>query len=174
MVWGFFKDKISKIKDRVSDGKFEKKSILSSDDNSAAARQGDRAAVLQAGEKAKGDNGAEKKSDLSVKTAEKEIWEKTDDELAGELNKISPEILAQAKTPKMRKTIIDVYRKMLKDGVNVNSDREVKRWLKKHPQALQGGEEQKIETFKRTEIKIGRNDPCSCGSGKKYKKCCGK
>ena len=24
------------------------------------------------------------------------------------------------------------------------------------------------------EQKIGRNDPCSCGSGKKYKKCCGK
>ena len=25
----------------------------------------------------------------------------------------------------------------------------------------------------RTEGKIGRNDPCPCGSGKKYKKCCG-
>ena len=24
------------------------------------------------------------------------------------------------------------------------------------------------------EPKIGRNDPCPCGSGKKYKKCCGK
>lgn len=24
------------------------------------------------------------------------------------------------------------------------------------------------------EIKVGRNDPCPCGSGKKYKKCCGK
>lgn len=24
------------------------------------------------------------------------------------------------------------------------------------------------------DIKIGRNDPCPCGSGKKYKKCCGK
>ena len=24
----------------------------------------------------------------------------------------------------------------------------------------------------RTVVKIGRNDPCSCGSGKKYKKCC--
>ncbi len=23
------------------------------------------------------------------------------------------------------------------------------------------------------EIKVGRNEPCSCGSGKKYKKCCG-
>ena len=22
--------------------------------------------------------------------------------------------------------------------------------------------------------KIGRNDPCPCGSGKKYKQCCGK
>jgi preprotein translocase subunit SecA len=25
-----------------------------------------------------------------------------------------------------------------------------------------------------TEPKVGRNDPCPCGSGKKYKKCCGK
>jgi uncharacterized protein YecA (UPF0149 family) len=22
--------------------------------------------------------------------------------------------------------------------------------------------------------KVGRNDPCNCGSGKKFKKCCGK
>lgn len=29
------------------------------------------------------------------------------------------------------------------------------------------------EPVKRVEPKIGRNDPCSCGSGKKYKKCCG-
>jgi len=28
-------------------------------------------------------------------------------------------------------------------------------------------------TVKRTGEKIGRNDPCPCGSGKKYKKCCG-
>ncbi len=26
----------------------------------------------------------------------------------------------------------------------------------------------------RNENKVGRNDPCTCGSGKKYKKCCGK
>ena len=25
-----------------------------------------------------------------------------------------------------------------------------------------------------TEPKVGRNDPCPCGSGKKYKQCCGK
>jgi uncharacterized protein len=28
-------------------------------------------------------------------------------------------------------------------------------------------------TFKRSGAKVGRNDPCPCGSGKKYKKCCG-
>jgi len=26
----------------------------------------------------------------------------------------------------------------------------------------------------RQKKKVGRNDPCPCGSGKKYKKCCGK
>lgn len=26
----------------------------------------------------------------------------------------------------------------------------------------------------KNENKVGRNDPCTCGSGKKYKKCCGK
>jgi len=31
----------------------------------------------------------------------------------------------------------------------------------------------KPETVVREEPKVGRNDPCTCGSGKKYKKCCG-
>ena len=34
--------------------------------------------------------------------------------------------------------------------------------------------EVKSAPFKREGKKIGRNDPCPCGSGKKYKKCCGK
>ena len=32
----------------------------------------------------------------------------------------------------------------------------------------------KIEPIKREDKKVGRNAPCPCGSGKKYKKCCGK
>ena len=43
-------------------------------------------------------------------------------------------------------------------------------------------EEQRAELYKeqkssrtiRKETKIGSNDPCTCGSGKKYKNCCGK
>ena len=30
-----------------------------------------------------------------------------------------------------------------------------------------------VKQYKRETPKIGRNDPCVCGSGKKYKKCCG-
>ncbi len=30
------------------------------------------------------------------------------------------------------------------------------------------------QPYVREEPKVGRNDPCPCGSGKKYKKCCGK
>jgi preprotein translocase subunit SecA len=33
--------------------------------------------------------------------------------------------------------------------------------------------QQPMATVPRTEEKVGRNDPCPCGSGKKYKKCCG-
>jgi tetratricopeptide (TPR) repeat protein len=29
------------------------------------------------------------------------------------------------------------------------------------------------ETVRRAQPKVGRNDPCPCGSGKKYKRCCG-
>lgn len=31
-----------------------------------------------------------------------------------------------------------------------------------------------ITSTRINENKVGRNDPCPCGSGKKYKKCCGK
>lgn len=33
--------------------------------------------------------------------------------------------------------------------------------------------EKKKKTVVRTSAKVGRNDPCPCGSGKKYKNCCG-
>ena len=35
------------------------------------------------------------------------------------------------------------------------------------------GEYQPVQQVVRGAAKIGRNDPCPCGSGKKYKRCCG-
>ncbi|MBN1277242.1 MAG: preprotein translocase subunit SecA [Deltaproteobacteria bacterium] len=44
---------------------------------------------------------------------------------------------------------------------------------KKRRMNLSRGDDSAVAPFKRKERKIGRNDPCPCGSGKKYKKCCG-
>ncbi len=52
----------------------------------------------------------------------------------------------------------------LPQGNDIYTEEERKRLYK----------EQKESTTIRKEKKIGRNDPCPCGSGKKYKKCCGK
>jgi preprotein translocase subunit SecA len=46
---------------------------------------------------------------------------------------------------------------------------------KKQPMVFSGGgEPEKKKPQKRSAKKIGRNAPCPCGSGKKYKKCCGR
>ncbi len=37
-----------------------------------------------------------------------------------------------------------------------------------------GDGEPSRKPIKRSQEKVGRNAPCPCGSGKKYKKCCGK
>ena len=39
--------------------------------------------------------------------------------------------------------------------------------------ARTGGDDAKVRTIRRDTPKVGRNDPCPCGSGKKYKKCHG-
>ena len=40
--------------------------------------------------------------------------------------------------------------------------------------ATHGGAEPEKKAPRRAEAKVGRNDPCPCGSGKKYKNCCGR
>jgi preprotein translocase subunit SecA len=41
------------------------------------------------------------------------------------------------------------------------------------PQPARTGGDDVVKTIRREEPKVGRNDPCPCGSGKKYKKCHG-
>jgi len=41
------------------------------------------------------------------------------------------------------------------------------------PQREAAAQERVTATLRRAGDKIGRNDPCPCGSGKKFKKCCG-
>ena len=63
----------------------------------------------------------------------------------------------------------DIALFLLKAEVKQNVER--KQTLQGH--ANDGKEKIKAQP-KRVSVKIGRNDPCPCGSGKKYKNCCGK
>ncbi|HXG31623.1 MAG TPA: preprotein translocase subunit SecA [Thermodesulfobacteriota bacterium] len=49
---------------------------------------------------------------------------------------------------------------------------ERRRRVEQRRMVLSRGEEERKKPVRR-EQKVGRNDPCPCGSGKKYKKCCG-
>ena len=60
--------------------------------------------------------------------------------------------------------------------VKIQREEEVEEIRQKQKQdyILSRGEDTPVnQTVKRESEKIGRNDPCPCGSGKKYKKCCG-
>lgn len=52
-------------------------------------------------------------------------------------------------------------------------EEDLSRKKKRAMQFSHGGDGDRPETVRREGKKIGRNAPCPCGSGKKYKKCCG-
>jgi uncharacterized protein YecA (UPF0149 family) len=57
----------------------------------------------------------------------------------------------------------------------IDLTRNIQRKKEKEMAALRfvGGEASPAQKPKIAQHKAGRNDPCPCGSGKKYKKCCG-
>ncbi len=58
------------------------------------------------------------------------------------------------------------------DDIEAEFQRKKKRELEQARMAG-AGDLQPVQQVVRSGQKIGRNDPCPCGSGKKYKKCCG-
>lgn len=76
------------------------------------------------------------------------------------------------KDPTIKDKLISIAKRMKADGVDLNSPRAMKKWVKEHEKELKQEQQGKVETVVK-EKEPGRNDPCPCGSGKKYKKCCG-
>lgn len=59
-----------------------------------------------------------------------------------------------------------------KEGVDVEDAEKRKEWIRSHrPEVRAGLKSSGMESVGR--ITVGRNVPCPCGSGKKFKKCCG-
>lgn len=70
----------------------------------------------------------------------------------------------------------DVSKYILKSVITVEDDVErdkAKEYKGQHVSAEDGKEKVKAKPIVKGD-QVGRNDPCPCGSGKKYKNCCGK
>ena len=111
------------------------------------------------------------------KTAPKQEKESIEQRIERELDSLPGMIKNKLKDPQVKQRFIDIAKRMEKDGVDFKSIRQMKKWMKEHEAELkaeQAGNMPKVETVVHEGPRIGRNDPCPCGSGKKYKKCCGK
>jgi len=76
-----------------------------------------------------------------------------------------------------QKTLTTLFRIQISSEEDVDHEAMEKRKRQQAEMRLsRGGQEpaKHQQPLKREGEKIGRNDPCPCGSGKKYKKCCGR
>ncbi|MDD5628019.1 MAG: SEC-C metal-binding domain-containing protein [Elusimicrobia bacterium] len=83
------------------------------------------------------------------------------------------------KNPAFVKQLRTLSAHMAKDGVDIKDMAPVKAWLEKNKDGIEAGkfneppqDGPRPQTFVKAGPDVGRNDPCPCGSGKKYKKCC--
>jgi len=71
----------------------------------------------------------------------------------------------------------DVLNRKKEEYLFTNYSKKLKKYQKLCPERFEledDDEGYQIQPYRRPEPKVGRNDPCPCGSGKKYKKCCGR
>ena len=73
----------------------------------------------------------------------------------------------------MDKISEDMLRTLFRLQLAKRAPEEIPRKKKSNLKLSHGGEGGGPVTVKRKDKKVGRNEPCPCGSGKKYKKCCG-
>ena len=89
----------------------------------------------------------------------RDFFDRVISDAAGTAEKLADELYPYEKKKSRREfveSLFQVYKKACEQ--------------KKMPEYVYDG----TDPYRRMQPKVGRNDPCPCGSGKKYKKCCGK
>ena len=84
----------------------------------------------------------------------------------GDLVLQRPEDVQEARAPRRRPPV--------EQRVSTNRQQEAEAAARKAAESAGQADRQRVETFQRTEAKVGRNDPCPCGSGRKFKQCHGR
>ena len=83
--------------------------------------------------------------------------------LTNKLKKVAPLMLQQSDNPDSWGPAKAFFMEGLKSGMLDTTNAET----------LNKTLGQYTQVYNQTRFKVGRNDPCPCGSSKKYKKCCG-
>jgi len=79
--------------------------------------------------------------------------------------------------------VVSAYQEYLKDNIHINDGPRIEKTIadfeKRFVKLVKGvkkadrlPDDPPTEQIVSDETKLGRNDPCHCGSGKKFKKCC--
>jgi len=50
--------------------------------------------------------------------------------------------------------------------------RSASQLVNEQQRGIENSQDVKVETIRNRSDRVGRNDPCPCGSGRKYKQCC--
>ncbi len=84
---------------------------------------------------------------------------------------VFPKLLGILLFPKRRGAAWQRLEQMRRDGVNPWNSGARRAWIQSHRDELKPLWKGKAPGMVQEKPKTGRNDPCPCGSGKKYKKC---
>ena len=93
------------------------------------------------------------------------MWERIGEQVTTSIFRI------EVQSPEFVGSLWDISATSHADAGSVYDDVESERTESGGPQP--GADADVIQPIRNTAPRIGRNDPCPCGSGKKYKKCCG-
>jgi uncharacterized protein YecA (UPF0149 family) len=97
--------------------------------------------------------------------------------LAQKVQAISRQIEKNASNPKSWGPAKSLVMAAQESGVDVTNQKEMNRFIALYNERLLSERTSDDPPSKAEPVrnpKIGRNEPCPCGSGKKYKKCCGR
>jgi preprotein translocase subunit SecA len=103
-----------------------------------------------------------------------EMMKRIQENATNKIFRVIPQAQAQARPVPV---IAETEREMIERGVEGKADDESAQadaGPRRSGKARTAGEGPTTAPVKRDRPKVGRNDPCPCGSGKKYKKCHGK
>jgi hypothetical protein len=94
-------------------------------------------------------------------------------ELAERVSQLNNEIVKMASDPNnwgMAKSLVMMA---IEEGIDPTDEKEMQKFIPKFNEMM-GNKAKKQSSLQKLFHKVGRNEPCPCGSGKKFKKCCGR